>query len=282
MQIQTLLEPVAVRRVVLFFSGRPDAGKILQHTVAEIRKSCRCEEAAVWDLDGYRNSEGYRPMMSVRHGRVVRVECPTYRFSLCRPPEGEPFLLGEGPEPSLRRQDFGHNLIRYLSETWNCSDILLPGSFYDHVFHDEAILSGMAYDASGLNRLHDLRCRPMDYDGPATIHTDVLREAECRGIPCIGLWTHFPFYINGPHELLMTRLLEGIGEFLETRFDTTAIMDRWGDRVVEIEAVLENDSELRDMVEGFQGGPRTETVSKVLNLGDFLKKRRTRSLEDEE
>ena len=290
MNVRMLAKPFRIKQAVLSFTGWPDAGKVVAYTLAEMRKLLPCEPAAAWDMDGYWHADVLRPEVRVGHGQIQRLDWPTYRFFLCRPPGADfPVLVGDGPEPTMRWRAFTDELLRGI-RSWGCEEIILPGSVYDDVFHDEIAISGVAQDARGLNQMKDLDCRQIDFKGPSAIHSAIIEASPDYDIRSLGVWAHFPFYLKAPHELLMARLLQILGKLLQIEFDTTSLLKAWQKRSREITEMIQQDKDLRQVLESLKKedhprGPIPKPVqgpSNIVRFEDFVRKRHDPSEPEED
>jgi len=276
MKIQTFKESVLIDKAVLGFSGWPDAGKLIEFTLAQLKNLMPHQTAAVWDLDGFWHTESVRPRISVRHGQVHRMEWPRYRFSLARADESSsPILLGHGPEPSLAWRSFAQELVRLL-KSWGCREIYLMGSLLDQIFHDETLITSVVQDSGSYNRVRELGCELIEYTGPSAIHSAIMAEAKESDIPCVSLWAHLPFYLSGPHELIAAELLRILGALLGVELPTADLMKAWQKREKQIEQLVQEDQKLREAIETIKKEKiirQPGLSSKVVQFEDFLKKR---------
>lgn len=281
MNVRMLAKPFRIRQAVLSFTGWPDAGRVVSHTLAEMRSLLPCEPAAAWDLDGYWSADAFRPEVQVKHGQIQRLDWPTYRFFLCRPPgASHPILIGDGPEPTTRWRAFTAELLRGI-RSWGCEEVILPGSVYDDVFHDEVVVSGVVHDVKGVNQLRELDCRQIEYKGPSAIQSAITEASPELDLRSVGVWAHFPFYLKAPHELLMARMLHILGALLEVEFDTGPLMTAWEKRSREIAEMIQQDKDLRQVLESLKREDRPRLPvqrpvrgpSKIVRFEEFLKRR---------
>ncbi|MCE5242047.1 MAG: PAC2 family protein [Syntrophobacteraceae bacterium] len=277
MNVRMLAKPFRIRQAVLNFTGWPDAGRVVSSTLAEMRALLPCEPAAEWDLDGYWNADALRPEVKVSHGQIRKLEWPTCLFHLCRPPGNAlPILAGEGPEPGTRWRGFVSELLQGL-RSWGCEELILPGSVYDDVFHDEIVISGTVQDVRGINQMKELECRQIEYSGPGAIQSAIMELSPSFGIRCLGIRAHFPFYLKAPHELLMARLLGILGSLLGVEFDTGRLLNAWQKRSGEIAEMIQQDQDLRQVLDSLKKEDRglgpVHGKSKVVRFEEFLKKR---------
>jgi proteasome assembly chaperone (PAC2) family protein len=105
-----------------------------------------------------------------------------------------------------------------------------------------------------------------------------MQNAPALGIQCISLWAHLPFYLKGPSELLMTHYLQVLGSLLETELNTDHLMAAWEERLEEIEELIDQDRDLRQLLEQLKSHKDDDkllpgTPAKVVRLDEFLRKR---------
>jgi hypothetical protein len=277
MKMQTLLAPIESQRAVLTFSGWPDAGEMIRHSLRELKTILSWERAATWDLDGFWHIHAVRPQIHIHHGQIQKMEWPAYHFFLSASPQAGPILLGTGPEPTCNWRLFSADLLQQLSQ-WGCKEIILLGSLYDQVFHDESIISVVVQDTKSFNRVRELGCQRIQYQGPGAIHSAIMQHAPALGIHCISLWAHLPFYLKGPSELLMTHYLQVLGSLLETELNTDHLMVLWEERLEQIEQLIHQDRELRQILEQLKSHKDDDKLlpgvpAKVVRLDEFLRKR---------
>lgn len=276
MNIHTFKESVHIDRAVLGFSGWPDAGKLVEFTLIQLKNLIPHEQAAVWDLDGFWHTESTRPQINVQHGQIHRMDWPCYQFFIARADESSgPILLGNGPEPSLAWRSFAKELVRLL-KSWGCREIYLLGSLLDQIFHDETLITSVVQDSGNYNRVRELGCELIEYTGPSAIHSAIMAEAKQSDIPCMSFWAHLPFYLSGPHELITAEFLRILGKMLGVELPTDDLMKAWQKREKQIEQLVHQDQELRQTLESIKKQKvmrRSGWSAKVVRFEDFLKKR---------
>lgn len=269
-------EPISVRRAVLGFSGWPDAGRVVEYTLSEFKRAFPSELCADWDLDGFWHAESTRPRVTVEHGQIQKLESPVYHFWLLTPPDSGPFLLGAGPEPTINWGPFVRDLLDLLAR-WGCQEITLLGAFYDQIFHDDIVVSGIGQGTRAYNQLHDLKCHQIEYTGPSAIHSPIIAAAQEADLYCLSFWAHYPFYLSGRHESLMARMLQILGQVLDLEIETRHLVVRWKRRAKDLEELVQNKEDLAQALESLKKDqprrPFFGQSAKVIRLDEFLKKR---------
>jgi hypothetical protein len=277
MQLRTFFESIHVEQAVLSFTGWPDAGEMIQQSVTELQQMLPWQLAAIWDLDGFWHADAIRPRVDVQHGQIRGVEWPCYRFFVSRDSQLKPILLGTGPEPSCNWREFARMLLEQLAR-WGCGQIVLLGSVYDQVFHDEITISAVVQETGTFNRVRELGCQRVQYRGPGAIHAAIMENSQPLGINCIGLWAHLPCYIKGPSELLMSHYFQVLGGLLGVKLDTQHLETAWQQRLQQIDELISQDRDLQQLLEQLKAGQCQRKIesgncAKVVRLDEFLKKK---------
>jgi hypothetical protein len=236
------------------------------------------------DMERFWHADAMRPKVTIRHSQIQRLEWPQYEFSLCTRPSVRPLLVGSGPEPSLNWRAFSRELLQQLKDM-DCREIVLLGSLYDEVFHDEVVVSGIVQDHFGYNKVRELGCRQIDYSGPSAIHSVIMDGALDLDIHCLAIWAHFPFYLKSESELLTAHLTSMIGKLLEIEFPVEYLLDAWQGRREEIESIIQQDPQLRQTLDGMKEelmSGKKGRPAKVLRFDEFLRKRNEATPSDQE
>ncbi len=287
MKIRILASSIHTPHALLNFTGWTDAGNVVESTLLELMELFPCREVAVWDMDGYWHTGVNRPQVRIQHGQIKELQWPEYRFHVCTPPSGDPILIGNGPEPDCNWRSFVEELLGQLRE-WGCSDVFLLGSMLDQIFHDEVVISCAIQDPQGYNQAHELGCGRIEYEGPAAIHAAIMHAAPGKGMRCVSLWAHLPFYIKSRHELLMAGYIKMLGRMVMGEApDTRRLEEAWRERLNEIESDIQQDQDLRHALELLRQQDRatqsmSQSGSKIVRMDDFLKKRQEHEHEGED
>jgi hypothetical protein len=276
--IKILGKPGGIGRAVLSFSGWPDAGRIIEHALAELTRFTPSREVARWDMDGFWHTESSRPQLQVQHGQIRRLKWPAYLFYVLDLPSSEAILLGSGPEPGCRWRAFSKRLLHFLNG-WGSKEVILLGSLHDRILHDEVVISSVVQNSGSFNLARRLGCKPIEYEGPAAIHAAIMEAAQDSNMNCMSLWAHQPFYLDGPNELVIAHYLRVIARLFDVEIDVDYLLERWSHREKEIQNLVQNDLELRQMLESVKEQKHSRVprhfapTSKVIRLEEFLRKR---------
>ncbi len=282
MKVLPLVPSIEVEKAVLAFTGWPDAGQLCAHVFEEMDRRLSCLPVALWDLDGFWQTDDMRPQVKIQHGQIQQLEWPEYRFFKPTKVTKKQVILGIGPEPSLSWRRFASDLLKTLKQ-WGCREVLLLGSLYDEIFYDEVRISGLSHDPEGYNRLQEWQCMFGQYQGPSAIHSALLDAAPHIGMRVLSLWAHLPFYLKEAHELLIHRVLEIIADFFEESWDLSELLAEWKDHEKEIEELLTQDPSLAEQIKALkkESGPHPVPSSPkradVIRIDKFQKKRTPRN-----
>jgi predicted ATP-grasp superfamily ATP-dependent carboligase len=272
MNIQTMTDSIQIHRAVLGFSGWPDAGKLIEFCFIQLAQTAPQKLVAVWDLDGYWQIDTVRPQISVQHGQIQQFTWPSFQFFTSE--ANSAMLSGYGPEPSSSWRAFANELIGQL-KAWGCREIYLLGSLLDQILHDEVMVSGVVQDSAGYNRVRELGCKLIEYEGQSAVHAAIMLEARRADIRCMTFWAHLPFYISGPNELIAAEVLRLLSDLLGVDVPTDELRAAWKKREKQIEQLVQQDQGLRHTLESLKKHKvmRAKPSSKVLRFEDFMKKR---------
>ena len=278
-----------LRKWLIGFTGWCDAGNVVNNMVEHILSVTEAQKLDEWDLESYWHIESERPYVVIKHGLIRNFAWPAMSFYRLES-KGKEIGLALSAEPSRNWKHFAKELIERI-EAYGGKQVIMAGSLYDKIFHDETIISGVVPDPESLNLVLSAGCKLVEYEGPAAVHTAVMEEARRRGIVAISLWIHVPFYLKGPHEKAMAQLLDVLGRISGVFFDTGDLLDRWAVRVKNIEKILEEDEELRSVLEALKEKekeekspskalPATSSMTttpakpKVIRIDEFIRRRK--------
>jgi hypothetical protein len=159
--------------------------------------------------------------------------------------------------------------------------LITLGSMYDNVLHTDLIISGIASSEEILDRLKEKRVIPINYEGPSAIHSTLHAEARKRGLDCLSLWCHCPYYLQGEtHFGLLAQLGSLLASLVGFGLDVGQLERSWHELIRQIQSLIEKNPELQGMLtelrkakvrgsweaakEGMKKG------EKVIQISDFL------------
>ncbi|MCJ7772498.1 MAG: PAC2 family protein, partial [Desulfobacterales bacterium] len=177
--------------------------------------------------------------------------------------------------------------FRFADELFSlCKDlgietIITIGSMYDNVLHNERIISGVASSEHLISILKKKKIFPIHYQGPGSFHSILQSEGKKRGLNCVSLWCHCPFYLEGiTHFGLLSTLAEMISYLGEFKLDTDDLEKSWEKLSSRIQKLIENNTKVQDIIKELQNAKASglrDTIKrsinkdeKVINIKDFL------------
>ncbi|MBW8766282.1 MAG: PAC2 family protein [Geodermatophilales bacterium] len=187
-----LTDPV----VVVAFEGWNDAGDAATGAVEHLELIWDATPLAALDPEDYYDFQVNRPTVSLIGGVSRRVEWPTTRISVARPPNSDrDVVLVRGIEPNMRWRGFCEELIEILHEL-DVSTVVALGALLADTPHTRPTpVTGSAYDEASA-RAYGLETSR--YEGPTGI-LGVFQDACVQaGLPAISFWAAVPHYVSQP------------------------------------------------------------------------------------
>ena len=245
--LPTLTDPVAV----VAFEGWNDAGDAATGAVEHLELIWDAEPLAALDPEDYYDFQVNRPTVSLIGGVSRRVEWPTTRVSVARPPDSErDVVLIRGIEPNMRWRGFCDELIELCRELDVRSVVLLGALLADTPHTRPTPVSGTAYDAESARRWGLETSR---YEGPTGI-LGVFQDACVQaGLPAISFWAAVPHYVSQPPSPRATvALLQRVEEVLELSVPLGALPQQADDWVKTVDEMAQEDAEVVEYVRSLE------------------------------
>ncbi len=200
--------------LVAAFEGWNDAGDGATSGVEHLELVWDAKPLAAIDPDDYYDFQVNRPTVSLVDGVSRRIEWPTTRFSVCRPPgAASDVVLMRGVEPNMRWRGFTEEILDVIREL-GVHTVVLLGALLADTPHTRPIpVTGSSYDLASAERWGLEQSR---YEGPTGI-VGILQDACVRaGIPAISFWAAIPHYVSQPPNPKATlALLHRVEEVLD-------------------------------------------------------------------
>ena len=250
-----LTEPV----LVAAFEGWNDAGDAASAAIEHLELTWEATELAEIDPDDYYDFQVTRPTVRLVDGVTRRVEWPTTRLSVCRPPGAtRDVVLMHGIEPNMRWRRFCDELLEHIEQLGVTTVITLGALLADTPHTRPVPVTGTAYDAASAARFGLERSR---YEGPTGI-VGVLQDACVQaGVPAISIWAAVPHYVSQPPSPKATlALLHRVEEVLDMEVPLGQLPDQaeeWQQTVSEMAA---EDEDVRNYVRALEERGDAETA----------------------
>jgi proteasome assembly chaperone (PAC2) family protein len=242
-----LVEPV----VVCAFEGWNDAGDAATAAIEHLQLTWEATELSEIDPDDYYDFQVTRPTVRMVDGVTRRVEWPTTRLSVCRPPgASRDIVLVHGIEPNMRWRKFCAELIGQLEELGVTTVVTLGALLADTPHTRPVPVTGTAYDATSAAQFGLERSK---YEGPTGI-VGVLQDACVQaGVPAISIWAAVPHYVSQPPSPKATlALLHRVEEILDVEVPLGDLPDQAEEWQRTVSEMAEEDEDVRNYVRALE------------------------------
>lgn len=268
------------------FAGWPNAGEVssgaLNHliTVLKARKFAQIKPGPFYDFTTH------RPIAVIDEGIVKGFQFTPNEFYYWKQKDlPHDLILFNGQEPNLRWELYVESIFE-ITAILNVRSIFTIGGTYDNVPHSaEPKVSALVTDERLKERLIPHGIAFSQYNGPMSIHTLLLSKAKEKGLECINLWGHAPYYIQVHNTKVSYSLLSKIEKILGNDLRLESLKKSSDYLEKQIDRAIEKNPELRDYLRNLerehgeeeteaQKGPGEEAGQgeKVIRIEAFLKK----------
>jgi proteasome assembly chaperone (PAC2) family protein len=241
--LPTLRSPVAVAA----FEGWNDAADASTAAVEHLAEVWSAKNVAELDPEDFYDFQVNRPTVRQGDGHTRRIEWPTTRFAVARPPGAEcDVVLVRGIEPSTRWRTFCEEVLEVCRSLEVTRVVLLGALLADVPFSRSLPISGTAASKADMERLS---LTPTRYEGPTGI-VGVLHEACQRAeLDAISFWVHVPHYANNPPCPKATlALLHRVEEVLDIPVPMAELAEETAQWEERLRTAAEQDAELAEYV----------------------------------
>ncbi|GAB3197519.1 PAC2 family protein [Geodermatophilus arenarius] len=242
-----LNRPVAV----VAFEGWNDAGDAATGALEHLELIWDATPLAALDPEDYYDFQVNRPTVSLVGGVSRRVEWPTTRISVARPPGSDrDVVLIRGIEPNMRWRGFCAELIELCEELGVQTVVALGALLADTPHTRPTPVSGSAYDQESA-RTYGLETSR--YEGPTGI-LGVFQDACVQaGLPAVSFWAAVPHYVSQPPSPRATvALLQRVEEVLELAVPLGALPQQADDWVKTVDEMAQEDAEVVEYVRSLE------------------------------
>lgn len=253
--------------LVAAFEGWNDAGDAATTAIEHLQLSWDAAPLAEIDPDDYYDFQVTRPTVQLVDGITRRVDWPTTRLTVCRPPgASNDVVLVHGIEPNMRWRRFCSELIGHV-ERLGVTTVITLGALLADTPHTRPVpVTGTAYDAESATRFGLERSR---YEGPTGI-VGVFQDALVQsGVPAISVWAAVPHYVSQPPSPKATlALLHRVEEMLDVEVPLGALpaqAEEWERTVSEM---ADEDEDVRNYVRALE--ERGDEISLTETSGDAI------------
>ncbi len=237
--------------VVVAFEGWNDAGDAATGALEHLELIWDATPLAALDPEDYYDFQVNRPTVSLVDGVSRRVEWPTTRISVARPPDSDrDVVLIRGIEPNMRWRGFCEELIELCHELDVQTVVALGALLADTPHTRPTPVTGSAYDDESA-RAYGLETSR--YSGPTGI-LGVFQDACVQaGLPAVSFWAAVPHYVSQPPSPRATvALLQRVEEVLEVAVPLGALPQQADEWVRTVDEMAQEDAEVVEYVRSLE------------------------------
>ena len=237
--------------VVVAFEGWNDAGDAATGALEHLELIWDATPLAALDPEDYYDFQVNRPTVSLVGGVSRRVEWPTTRISVARPPDSDrDVVLIRGIEPNMRWRGFCEELIELCHELDVQTVVALGALLADTPHTRPTPVSGSAYDDESA-RAYGLETSR--YSGPTGI-LGVFQDACVQaGLPAVSFWAAVPHYVSQPPSPRATvALLQRVEEVLEVTVPLGTLPQQADEWVKTVDEMAQEDAEVVEYVRSLE------------------------------
>jgi hypothetical protein len=237
--------------VVVAFEGWNDAGDAATGAVEHLELIWDADPLAALDPEDYYDFQVNRPTVSLIDGVSRRIEWPTTRISVARPPGADRHVvLIRGIEPNMRWRSFCDELIELIQELGATTVVALGALLADTPHTRPTPVTGSAYDAESAA---NWGLETSTYEGPTGI-LGVFQDACVQaGLPAVSFWAAVPHYVSQPPSPRATvALLQRVEEVLELTVPLGALPQLAEDWVRQVDEMANEDDEVVEYVRSLE------------------------------
>jgi proteasome assembly chaperone (PAC2) family protein len=274
-------KPEVTRPILIVgFDGWANGGNVAVGMIDFLNKKLGATPFAKIVPDNFYRLDDVRPTVKVAEGRLSEVALPEITFCVAYQEEDRAdVILLKAHEPHFRWSAFTEIVVSLCKEM-KIQRIVSLGGLQDSVVHTDAVISGFASTSALVAWLKEHEITPAAYEGPGAIHSLIFQEAEREGIEGVSLWGHCPFYLQGTHLRLLSRMATVLADLAGFEVDTGELDKGWTQLARSIQRFIDENPELQKVIKEIMkskdrapGDSRSleEQNGKVIYLDDFFK-----------
>jgi hypothetical protein len=248
--------------VVVAFEGWNDAGDAATGALEHLELIWNAKPLAALDPEDYYDFQVNRPTVSLVGGISRRIEWPTTRISVARPPDSErDVVLIRGIEPNMRWRGFCQELIELCQELEVGTVIALGALLADTPHTRPPPVSGSAYDSESAERWGLDTSRYEGSTGILGVFQDACVQA---GLPAISFWAAVPHYVSQPPSPRATvALLRRVEEVLELPVPLGTLPQQADDWLKKVDELAQEDDEVVEYVRSLEEAAAESDLSQA-------------------
>lgn len=244
-------EPLTNPIMVAAFEGWNDAGDAASTAIEHLQLTWEAKPLAEIDPDEYYDFQVTRPTVRMVDGLTRRVEFPTTRLTVCRPPgSATDVVLVHGIEPNMRWRKFAAELLGHIERLGVTTVVTLGALLMDTPHTRPVPVSGTAYDPAAAEKYG---LEQTKYEGPTGIVGVFQDMCVQAGIPAISFWAAVPHYVSQPPSPKATlALLHRVEEVLDVEVPLGALPEQAEEWERTVSEMADEDEDVRNYVRALE------------------------------
>jgi predicted ATP-grasp superfamily ATP-dependent carboligase len=261
--------------LIVGFGDWSNAGNVALQSIEYVIRKKGATLFAEIETDPFYNFTQNRPIISIKEGRLQRINTKLISFYAWTNDEGgNDLIFLKAQEPDYRWHTFV-DILFDLCKQWEVFLIVSLGGMYDDVLHTEAIISGIYSLEQWKDTLLEHGLNLVDYEGPSGIHAFIMQRVQKEQYPYIGLWGHTPLYLRGTNFRVSNRMISILSSLFSFSIETLELERSLKEFEHQMEEALDKNAELQDYIEKIKklrsGKLQKKDIPKVINIQDFLR-----------
>ncbi|XVS67214.1 PAC2 family protein [Actinosynnema sp. CA-299493] len=244
-------EPLTNPIMVAAFEGWNDAGDAASTAIEHLQLTWDATPLVEIDPDDYYDFQVTRPTVRMVDGVTRRVEFPTTRLSVCRPPgSSTDVVLVHGIEPNMRWRKFAAELLGHIEDLGVTTVVTLGALLMDTPHTRPVPVTGTAYDEAAAAKYGLERSR---YEGPTGIVGVFQDLCVQAGVPALSFWAAVPHYVSQPPSPKATlALLHRVEEVLDVEVPLGALPEQAEEWERTVSEMADEDEDVRNYVRALE------------------------------
>jgi proteasome assembly chaperone (PAC2) family protein len=226
-------------------------------------------------------SEGKRPVVNIENGIVKSVNIVSTNFWYHKSDVGgHDVILVSGPEPDHNWAIYTDVLIQ-LAQEFQVAKIISLGGIFDAIPHTAPPrLTGVVSQAGLIDEAKRYGLELISYQGPSSVHSLVMVNANRANIQMLSIFAHTPHYIQVTNFMATYNLMSKLNEMLGLNIDLEVARKDSEYLCAQIDNAIREKPELREYLKMLEseyrkGKPEIrESVNKniIKEIEDLMKK----------
>lgn len=183
--------PVEGLPLILHSIGWIDCGDTVGRVVETIRLQSELEVLARFDVNRLVDHRSRRPELTLTDGSSTDLQWPEIELLSGVTPDGQGFMLLDGPEPDYNWRPFIADLAA-LVEHFGCSRIYTIGAYPAPVPHTRDV--EVSHTASSPELVADRKVSKGSLTFPVGASVAIAHSLAAEGFEWLGYWSQVPYY----------------------------------------------------------------------------------------